>query len=96
MEESRVNKYKDYRMSLSKDNAQFLESSKEVTKTVRQSFDTTSTLPIDEVITHLNSDEKQVIFLRRKRLKKTILIIGLSLLGILIITTFIITAIIVF
>jgi len=76
MEETRVTKYKKYRQSLSKDNSPILETPKLSKKkdASDKALNTTSTLPIDQVINTLEEEKKQVVFLRRRQRRKIIII----------------------
>lgn len=82
MEETRITKFKKYRQSLTKDNSPILETTKSTKKkeNTAKALNTTSTLPIDQVISTINEDKKQVAFLR-KRTRKKILIISLLSFG---------------
>ncbi|HNX16151.1 MAG TPA: hypothetical protein PKO28_02080 [Bacilli bacterium] len=86
MEETRVIKYKKYRQTLAKDNSPVLETAKANKKkeSIEKALDTTSTLPIDQVINTIEEDKKQVVFLK-KRQRKMILIISSFSLGALLI-----------
>jgi len=85
MEETRVNKYKEYRNSFIKEDAIKLEEPSSATK--KDEFatlnGTTSTLPIDEVIKKMDSDKQEVSFLNRKKtiriIKLVCLIVGVAI-----------------
>ena len=73
---SRVQKFKDYRNSLIKEETPTLETPKSEPRNERQtvSKETTSTLPMDEVIQSLQNDEEEAVFLRKVKRKKIIFI----------------------
>lgn len=80
MEETRVAKYKKYRQSLTKDNSPVLETTKSNKKKVspEKALNTTSTLPIDQVIDTIEEDKKQVAFLKKRAIKKILIISSFS------------------
>lgn len=81
---SRVEKYKDYRKSLIKEEAPSLETLEINNKTTEQeNKDLTSTLPIDQVINNMNDDEVENIYVKKQR-RNFILKIALIVLGALI------------
>ena len=78
---SRVQKYKEYRDSLIKEEAPDLETPKSSSKSdyKHEDTDTTSTLPLDQVIADLNEEEDSVLV--KKQRNRTILkyvLIGLG------------------
>lgn len=81
MEETRVTKFKKYRQSFSQENAPVFETSKSNKKKEPsdKTFSTTSTLPIDEVISTLEEDKKQVAFLKKRQRRKILMIILIAL-----------------
>lgn len=84
---SRVQKFKDYRNSLIKEETPVLETPKSSPKTETKisQKETTSTLPMDEVIQSLQEDNDEVVFLRKRRIKKAIWISAIVVLGLLLI-----------
>lgn len=80
MEETRVAKYKKYRQSLTKDNSPVLETTKSNKKkdSPEKALNTTSTLPIDQVIDTIEEDKKQVAFLKKRTRKKILIISSFS------------------
>ena len=95
---SRVNKYKDYRNSMVKDDSPALETIENTTVEIANSrFETTSTLPMDEVIHALNEEDPEEEIALKKEKKKKILIYSLTILGLVLLTAGIIVfAILVF
>ncbi len=82
---SRVQKFKDYRNSLIKEEAPTLETPKSSANTEVEIIgeDTTSTLPMDEVIKSINENEQELAIAKRQRtitIVKWTLIIGAILL----------------
>lgn len=82
MLETRVNKYRQYRNSATKDGSVSFENTPE-TKFDNVLRCTTSTLPIDEVLKTIKDDEKEALIikkqLRTKLMLKILTIIGCSL-----------------
>ena len=78
---SRVQKFKDYRNSLIKEEAPALETPKSSQNTDIEIIgeDTTSTLPMDEVIKSINENEQELAIAKRQR---TVSIIKWTLIGI--------------
>ena len=84
---SRVQKYKEYRDSMIKEDCPVLETPKNDEKEVANSHrNTTSTLPMDQVIESLNNDVDEDSFIkkekRKRALKLALIITGLVLLTI--------------
>ena len=77
MENSRVQKYKDYRNSMIKDDSPVLETNPIENNNDSPSRNTTSTLPMDEVIQNLNKEEFDAKPIDNGKKKQTILIIAL-------------------
>ena len=81
---SRVQKFKEYRDSLIKEGAPDLKTPKSSAKSnesnKQQNYDTTSTLPMDQVMENIShSDEEQALVKqRRNRLIIKYLLIGLA------------------
>ena len=75
---SRVQKFKEYRNSLIKEEAPDLETPKSSANTEVEIIgeDTTSTLPMDEVIKSINENEQELAIAKRQR---TIAIVKWSL-----------------
>ena len=80
---SRVQKFKEYRNSLIKEEAPALETPKSSQNTDIEFIgeDTTSTLPMDEVIKSINENEQELAIAKRQRTKTIIkwTIIGLGI-----------------
>ena len=72
MDETRVDRYKEYRKSFIKEGSIVLESSEEDTLDVSA---TTSTLPMDSVIDAVQGQEQEAAFLKHKRQKANLKII---------------------
>ena len=79
---SRVQKFKDYRNSLIKEEAPILETPKSSQESEENfdHFDTTSTLPIDQVIKTLNEGDEEAVFIKKQR-RLNALKIALFILG---------------
>ena len=83
---SRVQKFKEYRNSLIKEEAPNLETPKSSANTEVEIIgeDTTSTLPMDEVIKSINENEQELAVAKRQRtlsiIKWTLIIGGIVLL----------------
>ena len=83
---SRVQKFKDYRNSLIKEETPDLETPKSSANTEVEIIgeDTTSTLPMDEVIKSINENEQELATAKRQRtiaiIKWTLIIGGILLL----------------
>ena len=77
---SRVQKFKEYRNSLIKEEAPALETPKSSANTDIEIIgeDTTSTLPMDEVIKSINENEQELAIAKRQR---TVAIIKWSLIS---------------
>lgn len=85
MEETRVSKYKEYRSSFINEDARILDiSEKQENKPETLTLGATSTLPLDEVIKQMDTDEKEITFLTRKKRIRILKIVLFSLLGVLI------------
>ena len=98
MSVSRVQKFKDYRNSLIKEETPVLETPKSSPKTEEikaSQKETTSTLPMDEVIETLQDDESEAVFLRKRRLKKSLWISVIALIALVVIGGIVIFGIIV-
>ena len=91
MDETRVDRYRDYRRSFIKEGAIVSDASEG--DEYSDVASTTSTLPMDKVIDAVQEGEKEAAFLKRKRTKASLklvieigivvlLIIGLVVLGI--------------
>ena len=83
---SRVQKFKDYRNSLIKEEAPALETPKSSANTEVEIIgeDTTSTLPMDQVINSINENEQELAIAKRQRtvaiVKWSLIIAGILLL----------------
>lgn len=76
MGESRIEKYKEYRSSITSDGAPALETPKMNKYSSSNNEDkklSTSTLPMDQVIHGLQQENEEVEFLRKKRRKQIIM-----------------------
>ena len=82
---SRVQKFKEYRNSLIKEEAPNLETPKSSANTEVEIIgeDTTSTLPMDQVIKSINENEQELAIAKRQRtisiVKWTLIITGIVL-----------------
>ena len=81
---SRIQKFKDYRNSLIKEEAPIFETPKSSPKSDSKPIqkETTSTLPMDQVIKTLQNDETEAVFLKKVKRDRIIFIsalVGLSL-----------------
>ena len=82
---SRVQKFKEYRNSLIKEEAPDLETPKSSANTEVEIIgeDTTSTLPMDQVIKSINENEQELAIAKRQRtisiVKWTLIIAGIVL-----------------
>ena len=82
---SRVQKFKEYRNSLIKEEATDLETPKSSANTEVEIIgeDTTSTLPMDEVIKSINENEQELAIAKRQRtvaiVKWSLIITGIVL-----------------
>ena len=96
MATSRIQKYKDYRNSLIKEDVPELESPIVNDKTEHSTFETTSTLPYDQVMKELSKEENAALV--EKKQKNTLVLQILIFVGIvvLVIAAIIIFAFIVF
>lgn len=94
MEETRVEKYREYRKSVIKDGSVTIEKPQD-SNTENVLRCTTSTLPIDEVLKAVDSDEKERLIIKKRLRKKlmtyigfacalTLLFVGLIIFGILV------------
>ena len=94
---SRVQKFKEYRDSLIKEETPVLETPKSSPKkeTVIDQRETTSTLPMDEVIETLQNDEEEVIFLKKTKRKQMLFVISLCAIGVVLIAGIIVFGVLV-
>ena len=94
---SRVQKFKEYRESLIKEETPVLETPKSAprTETVISHKETTSTLPMDEVIESLQNDEAEDVFLKKARKKQILFIVGICAIGVVLVAGIIIFGLIV-
>lgn len=84
--QSRVEKYKDYRNSMISEDAPVLETpklSKEKPLNDKEASLTTSTLPIDQVMQTMREDDQEAILLKKRRnlriLKYVLIGLGIAL-----------------
>ena len=94
---SRVQKFKEYRESLIKEETPVLETPKSApkTETVISHKETTSTLPMDEVIETLQNDEDEAVFLKKAKQKQILFVALLCGIGAILIAGIVIFGIIV-
>ncbi len=86
MAQSRIERFKEYRNSIIKEGSvTFDESNEQDVPIESEDFDTTSTLPMDEVIKNVNDNEHEAIFINQQK-KKKILRIVLTVAGLVILT----------
>ena len=94
---SRIQKFKDYRNSLIKEETPVFETPKSSpqseTKTVQK--ETTSTLPMDQVIKTLQNDENEAVFLRKVKRNRIIFIAAIVALSLIIVAGIIVFGILV-
>ena len=98
MGKSRLEKYKDYRNSILTEDAPVLETPKfhKDNKSSGVKMQTTSTLPMDQVMQALDENNNEVVFLRKNRKRKIILYSILIGIAVLIVATIVIVGIILF
>ena len=98
MGRSRLEKFKDYRNSILTEDAPVLETTKSEKnpKNSNQKSQTTSTLPMDQVMQALDDNDKDVVFLKEKRRKKRILYAVLIVLAVAVVAAIVVVGIILF
>ena len=84
---SRVQKFKEYRNSMIKEDCPVLETPEKEEKAVTNSNrNTTSTLPMDQVIDSLNNEPSEDVFLKKEKRKRVLRIVliasGLTVLAV--------------
>lgn len=83
MEETRVSRYKEYRQSFIKEGSIVSDAQ---TEEKEEKSSTTSTLPIDEVISAVQNEEKEMVFSSNARkIHKIKLIIKISIAAIIVV-----------
>ena len=94
---SRVQKFKNYRNSLIKEETPVLETPKSSPKSEYTASEkqTTSTLPMDQVIKSLNEEDTEAVFSKKRKRDRLIMILVLSGVGALLIAGIIVFAILV-
>ena len=93
---SRIERFKDYRNSLIKEETPVLETPKSSPASEEENNKVaTSTLPMDQVIKTLQNDESEAVFLKRVRRNKIIFIAIIALLSVLLIAGIVIFGILV-
>ena len=94
---SRVQKFKNYRNSLIKEETPVLETPKSSPKSecTASEKQTTSTLPMDQVIKSLNEEDTEAVFSKKRKRDRLILILVLSGVAALLIAGIIVFAILV-
>ena len=71
---SRIQKFKDYRNSLIKEDAPVLSTPEnDDLNTNSDVFETTSTLPMDQVMSALNESEDEVVFIKKAKRRRFII-----------------------
>ena len=86
MAQSRIERFKEYRNSIIKEGSvTFDESNEQDIPIESEDFDTTSTLPMDEVMKNVNDNEREAIFINQQK-KKKILRIVLIVTGLVVLT----------
>ena len=86
MAQSRIERFKEYRNSIIKEGSlTFDESNEQDIPIESEDFDTTSTLPMDEVIKNLNDEQREAVFVDQQK-KKRILRIVLTIGGLILLT----------
>ena len=86
MAQSRIERFKEYRNSIIKEGSvTFDESNEQDVPIESEDFDTTSTLPMDEVIKNVNDNEREAVFINQQK-KKKILRIVLTVTGLVVLT----------
>ena len=97
MGKSRVQKFQDYRNSLIKEGAPILETPENNNSNAKNYvYETTSTLPIDEVINALDKEDDEAVFIKKAKQRQILFysLIGAGLL--IVIAGIIVFAILVF
>lgn len=94
MEQSRLEKYKDYRNSIVSEDAPVLETP-DYSK-ADDPKETTSTLPIKEVMQNMYNEDQEVVFLQSQRKKKVIIYSILIALAVLLIAAIVVVGILLF
>lgn len=98
MGKSRIEKYKDYRNSILIEDAPILETptfhKNDQTSSVK--IQTTSTLPMDQVMQALDENGNDVAFLKQNRKKKIILYTLLTVLAVAVVSAIVVIGIILF
>ena len=86
MAQSRIERFKEYRNSIIKEGSvTFDESNEQDVPIESEDFDTTSTLPMDEVMKNVNDNEREAVFINQQK-KKKILRIVLTVTGLVVLT----------
>lgn len=76
MAQSRIERFKEYRNSIIKEGSvTFDESNEQDVPIESEDFDTTSTLPMDEVMKNVNDNEREAIFINQQKKKKILRIV---------------------
>ena len=76
MAQSRIERFKEYRNSIIKEGSVTLDESNEQDVPIEsEDFDTTSTLPMDEVMKNVSDDEREAIFINQQKKKKILRIV---------------------
>lgn len=76
MATSRVERFKDYRNSLIKEGSVEAKSNDKNEKKVSSTnYETTSTLPIDEVIQNVSNEDREAIFIQKEKRRRILQIV---------------------
>ena len=94
---SRVQKFKDYRNSLIKEEAPVLETPKSSSESDEKydQFDTTSTLPMDQVMKTMNESNEEDVFIKKQRRMNALKIALFVTLGVLLVAGIVVFGILV-
>ncbi len=93
---SRIERFKEYRNSLIKEDSTSIQKPVTVNKNVEaDTYETTSTLPMDEVIESLKEDTRAEDFLKSEKKRKIYLIIIWSAVAVVLVAAIILFAILV-
>lgn len=93
--ETRVEKYKEYRDSMIKEGAIDLDNA-DNQKALHDPNNSTTALPLEQVMGVVESDQKELAYYKKKKIKKVLLILIPCLIGAAIVAGLIIFGIIVF
>lgn len=94
--ETRVEKYKEYRDSMIKEDAIALDSVDANQTNLKDTNGTTTALPLEQVMGIVQQDQKELAYFKKKKIKKVLLILIPCLIGAAIIAGLIVFGFIVF